>query len=242
MAARPGPPAPAPVRAEILKELQALLDDRELRERLDKGPLAETKGREHWILHLLVRAHEIGQAHVANLVGTSYAALAARLQTLEEAIARAEQLNRRLGEEVVGRLDVFERNFTARFGTELGHTLQEGRAQLSADVVGTLDEKWKPVSESIETFARSSHQLTKDVSDTYRVATQTRLLLNENARRMTDLGRDLVALEEGLKLSLAKVVEEAIVPLEERVAALEGRRSAEVAPTARTSSGTGTSD
>ena len=65
------------------------------------------------------------------------------------------------------------------------------------------------MGESIETFASGSRQVLKDVGDTYRVATQTRLLLNENARRLTDLGRDLVALEEG------------IAPLEQRIAAIE---------------------
>jgi hypothetical protein len=40
---------------------------------------------------------------------------------------------------------------------------------------------------------------------------------------MTDLGRDLVALEESLKLSLTKALEEVLAPLEERIAALETR-------------------
>ncbi len=86
-----------------------------------------------------------------------------------------------------------------------------------------LDKKWKPVGDSIEVFSRSAGQLTKDLSDTYRVATQSRLLLNENARRIIDLGRDIVALEESLKLALAKTLEEGLQPLEERISALEAR-------------------
>ncbi len=63
----------------------------------------------------------------------------------------------------------------------------------------------------------------RDVADTYRVATQTRLLLNENTRRITDLGRDLVALEESLKLVVAKTLEEGLAPIDQRVAVLESR-------------------
>ena len=64
MAGRPtsssGPPT-STVRVEVLKELQTLLDEREVRDRLERGPLGETKGREHWVLHLLLRAAEVGQ-------------------------------------------------------------------------------------------------------------------------------------------------------------------------------------
>ena len=40
---------------------------------------------------------------------------------------------------------------------------------------------------------------------------------------MIDLGRDLVALEESLKLALSKVLEDGLAPLEERISALEAR-------------------
>ncbi len=221
MAGRPpsAPAVPAPLRTEVLKELQTLIDDRDARDRLDRGPLAEAKGREHWLLHLLIRAHELGQAHTSNLVGTAYANLLARLQTVEEGFARLEAANQKLTEELGHHFEGIEKELAERVAA----AVTEGRASVASAVVASLDEKWKPVGESIETFARSSHQLTKDISDTYRVATQTRLLLNENARRMTDLGRDLVALEEGLKLALGKVIEERFQLLEERLAAVEGR-------------------
>lgn len=226
-----GPAVPAPLRAEVLKELQALLEDRDARDRLDRGPLAETKGREHWLLHLLLRAHELGQAHVSNLVGTAYANLAARLQATEEGFARIEALQTRLTEE----LGTLGRRFDEGLTTRLAAAVADGKEGITTSVVETLDQKWKPISESIDTFSRASHQLSKDISDTYRVATQTRLLLNENARRMIDLGRDLVALEEGLKLSLGKLLEERLQLLEDRLAALEGRAPAETsAPSAAT--------
>ena len=216
----------AALRTEVLKELQLLIEDRDARDRLDRGPLAEAKGREHWLLHLLLRAHELGQAHVTNLVGTAYSNLLGRLQSMEERFAQLEASQQQLGVDLLARLEVFERSLDTR----LAATLQQGREGLSGAVVGNLEAKWKPVAESIDTFARSSHQLTKDISDTYRVATQTRLLLNENARRMIDLGRDLVALEEGLKLSLGKVIEERFQLLEERLAASEGRPPSDAAP------------
>jgi hypothetical protein len=229
MAGRPAgaPTPPASLRVEVLKELQSILDDREVRDRIDRGPIAETKGREHWVLHLLLRAHELGQAHVNTLVGTAYSNLTSRLQSLEDRLQHLESVEQGVGEELHTRLETVESALAERVSREVGTSLATATEKLSQAVSSNLDTKWKPVGESIETFARSSHQLTKDLSDTYRVATQTRLLLNENARRIIDMGRDLVALEESLKLSLTKVIEEGLQPLEERIAALENRRGLE---------------
>lgn len=229
MAGRPNPQpgAGASLRVEVLKELQALIDDRDVRDRLDRGPLAEAKGREHWVLHLLLRADELNQAHLNHLVGSAYSNLTSRLQAIEDRVQRVEGIEQDLGGDLKARLDGVETALAERVSKEITAGVGQATEKLAGSLTSNLDAKWKPVGESIETFARSSHQLTKDLSDTYRVSTQTRLLLNENARRIIDLGRDLVALEESLKLALTKVLEEGLAPLEERIAALESRLGSE---------------
>jgi chromosome segregation ATPase len=225
MAGEPPPSGPpsSTLRVEILKELQAMIADREVRDRVDRGPLAEAKGREHWVLHLLLRAQELTQASLTNTVLTAYTSLTGRLQALEERMQRVEGSQRTLSEEVKTELGNLQGSIKGVVEQSVDHGLAEGRDRIGTAVLTDLDAKWKPIGESVETFARSSHQLSKDLSDTYRVSTQTRLLLNENARRMIDLGRDLVALEESLKLALTKALEDGLQPLEERIAALEGR-------------------
>ncbi len=218
-----GSAAPPTVRVEILKELQAMIDDREVRDRVDRGPLAEAKGREHWVLHLLLRAHELSQASLTNLVRSSYTNVVNRLQSLEERVGRIEGNQRSISEGIHGEMEGYHGKLRESVTQAIDQGLTEGRDRIGTALLTDLDAKWKPIGESIETFARSSHQLSKDLSDTYRVSTQTRLLLNENVRRMIDLGRDLVALEESLKLALTKALEEGLEPLEERVGALEGR-------------------
>lgn len=226
MAGRPATSSAAAssLRLEVLKELQSILDDREVRDRLDRGPLAEAKGREHWVLHLLLRAEESSQAHVDTLIGSAYSNLIARLQSVEERLQKVEALEQSLGETSERRMNSLEGALAERVTKEVAAGLDAAATRLSSDLATNLDTKWKPIGDSVETFARSSHQLSKDLSDTYRVSTQSRLLLNENARRIIDLGRDIVALEESLKLALTKVLEDGLQPLEERVAALEGRR------------------
>jgi len=222
----PGPGTASTIRVEILKELQAILDDREVRDRVDRGPLAEAKGREHWVLHLLLRAQELSQQNLTTLITTAYTNLTKRLQTLEERVQRIEGNQRGLSDEVKGELGGLQTAIRESVEQSIDRGLTEGRERIGTALLTDLDAKWKPIGESVETFARSSHQLSKDLSDTYRVSTQTRLLLNENARRMIDLGRDLVALEESLKLALTKALEEGLQPLEDRISTLESRLAA----------------
>jgi hypothetical protein len=211
------------LRLEILKEIQQLTESREYRDRLDRSPLAEAKGREHWVLHLLLRASEVETAHTDTLIGSAYSNLISRLAALEDRIARVEELNVTLEGSLRTRLEnldqlVGERlegglaQGSARMGEELGRSLQEN-----------LDRKWAPIGASIETFAQGSKQLVKGVDDTFRLAAQSRLLLNDNARRLSDLGRDVVALEESLKLVLARTLEQAFAPLEHRLGAIEAQ-------------------
>ncbi len=228
MAGRPSstPSSTSSLRVEVLKELQSLIDDRDVRDRLDRGPIGETKGKEHWVLHLLLRAQESSQTHLDVLIGSAYSNLLARLQSIEDRLERVEGTERALGDEVKGRLEGLESGISERVGKEVATGFETASGQLATGLSSNLDQKWKPVGDSIEVFSKSASQLTKDLSDTYRVATQSRLLLNENARRIIDLGRDLVALEESLKLALAKTLEEGLQPLEERISALESRLAA----------------
>lgn len=238
MSGRPSGAPPVPqIRTEVLKELQAILENRDQRDRLDRGPLAETKGREHWVLHLMLRAFEQEQSHVNNLVGTAYSNLLARFQALEDRISRVEELESSVGNDFRARFDSLEGSLVQQLQRGIDSSVQQMSAGITTAMNENLDRKWKPISESVETFAQGSKQIVKDVADTYRVATQTRLLLNENARRITDLGRDLVALEESLKLVVSKTLEEALMPFEQRLGALEAHLGI-VPPSAASRSGT----
>jgi hypothetical protein len=223
MAGRPASAAPptGSLRLEALKEIQQLVENREARDRLEKSPIAETKGREHWVLHLLLRAQESTQARTDSLIGTAYTNLLGRLGELDQRIDRIERATTGSEAELKSHLDALETQLAARVDRALAEGLTKLLTGLNQQMGESLQEKWKPIGESVDTFASGSKQMLKDVADTYRVATQTRLLLNENARRITDLGRDLVALEESLKLVLAKTLEEGLNGIEQRLLALE---------------------
>lgn len=216
------PPAPAAtLRVELLKELQQLIDNRDARDRVDRSPLAEAKGKEHWVLHLLVRAQEFEQSHFDTLIGTAYANLLARLQALDDRLAHLEETQTTDDADLRERVDHLATSTNERVDRGIERAAERLGGDLGAKLSQQLDAKWKPIGEGVETFAVGSRQVLKDVADTYRVATQTRLLLTDNARRMTDLGRDILALEESLKLVVQKAVEDGLAPLEARVAALE---------------------
>ncbi len=231
MSGRPSnAPGAGSLRVEVLKELQALIDNKDARDRVDRGPLAEAKGREHWVLHLLLRATESLQSHVDTLVGSAYANLLARLQAIDDRLDRLEERAQTDSAGLREELSGFSKGFDERVDLAFGRGIAQVEEGLKARLGENLDAKWRPIGESVDQFAQGSRQVLKDVADTYRLATQTRLLLNENTRRITDLGRDLVALEESLKLVVQKTLEEGLAGLEQRVAALENPPAATPAP------------
>jgi hypothetical protein len=211
------------LRLEILKELQQLTESREHRDRLDKSPLAEAKGREHWVLHLLLRASEVETAHTDTLIGSAYANIISRIDGVEDRIRRIEESNLALEGSLKSRLESLDQVVGERIESGLGQASERMTGVLGKSVTESLDQRWSPIGESLETFAQGSKQLVKGVDDTFRLAAQTRLLLNDNARRLSDLGRDIVALEESLKLVLVRTLEQAFLPLEHRLAAIEAQ-------------------
>lgn len=224
MAERPvGAGTSSAVRLEVLKELQQLTENREARDRLDRSPLAEAKGREHWVLHLLLRAAEVETAHSDTLIGSAYSNLISRLEAIDDRIARVEERNSSLEGSVKGRLDSLDQIVGDRVDAGLVRGAERMSKDLTHSVGESLDRKWAPIGESIETFAQGSKQLVKGVDDTFRLAAQTRLLLNDNARRLSDLGRDILALEETVKLVVAKTLELGLAPIEHRLAAIESQ-------------------
>src|SRR5215472_4052480 len=142
MSGRPtsGPTTPQTLRVEILKELQGLIDSREARDRLDRGPMAETKGKDHWVLHLLVRSQELSNAHLDTLIGSAYSNLIARLQALEDRAAHLEQMEASFEGDLRARFEAIETGITDRVdhGFETAGTrLSES---LNASMGKSLDE------------------------------------------------------------------------------------------------------
>lgn len=215
------PSGTSALRLEILKELQQLTENRESRDRLDRGPLAETKGREHWVLHLLLKASELETAHTDTLIGSAYSNLVSRFEAVEDRLTRIEELAGTLEGSVKSRLDSLDQ----LVGTRIEATLHDGTEKIGGDlgkaVETSLDKRWAPIGDALETFAGGSKELVKGVADTFRLTAQTRLLVNESLRRSSDLGRDLVALEETLKLVLTKTLELGLAPIEHRLALIE---------------------
>ncbi|MCI4322742.1 MAG: hypothetical protein L3K03_01750 [Thermoplasmata archaeon] len=213
----------SPVRLAALRELQTLIENREIRDRLDHSPLAEAKGREHWVLHVLLRALEVQTSHLDTFLGSAYGNLTAHFEALEDRFVRIEQGQASLEAAVASRLESLDGLLTDRITAGMSQATDRISETLAQSLQENLDQKWAPVGESIVAFSEQASALTKGIDDGYRLAAQSRLLLSENARRIADLSRDILALEESVKLVVARAIEQSLQPLEQRIAALEAQ-------------------
>jgi hypothetical protein len=226
MAGRSPTTASSALRLEILRELQLLDENRDLRDRLDKGPLAAAKGREHWVLHLLLRAAEHQTAHFDFVIAENQGALLGRLEEVEERLRRVEDATTHLRD----MLQTLPAALEGGIGDRVQAGLREGATGLEQtlhDSIGrALDDRLPPLGSSIETVAEGSRQAAKTIEDTFRLASQTRQLVTESAHQVSDLGKDLLALEDALKLVVEKAIEEGTASLDRRLSEIERRLSA----------------
>jgi hypothetical protein len=232
MAGRPPTTPSAALRLEILKELQQLEENRELRDRLDKGPISAAKGREHWVLHLLLRAAENQTAHMDYVLGANQVALITHLEELEHRMMRMEDATEHLRQTLEG----WSASLEGVIGSKVQSSLLEGASGLGSSVReavrSALEERLAPVASSVESFAEGSHQVVKLAEDTFRLTSQTRLQVNESAQRVADLGKDLLALEDALRLAVERSIEQGNLLIERRLTEIERRLAALAPPTA----------
>jgi hypothetical protein len=226
MAGRSPTTASSALRLELLKELQQLDENRDLRDRLDKGPLSAAKGREHWVLHLLLRAAEHQTAHLDFVLAANQADLVARLEQLEERIRRTEDGTNHLRESLLGLPTALETAVGGRLQAAMKESATGLPITAQEAVRAALDERLQPIGGSLESVAEGSRQSAKTIEDTFRIASQTRQLVTESAHQVSDLGKDLLALEDALKLVIEKAIEEGTASLDRRLAELERRLGA----------------
>lgn len=212
------------IRTEVVRALTDLVNDREARERIDKGILSHTKGREHWILHLLLRAMEAQQEftetsmnYLLTTTNTVYKDLSAKIEGVNLAIdgsipkikAGVEEIEQKNYERVAA---MIEENFR-KVNEGLGKTINESIGK-TAEAIGAQAMETKNLTQA----------LSRDVADTFKVATQVRLLISENMRKLNEIAEALEKVQPGSGTGTAGTVDvkPLIAEIEARIGTLKG--------------------
>ncbi|MCX8173431.1 MAG: hypothetical protein N3F63_02315 [Thermoplasmata archaeon] len=182
------------IRTEVVRAITDLVNDKEARERIDKGILAHTKGREHWILHLLLKAleaqqeyTETGMTYLLTTTNTVYKDLGAKIEGVNKEIENSiPKIKAEVGE------------IEAKNYERLVAMIEESFKKVNEGLGKTINESIGKTAEAINTQALETKNLTqalsRDVADTFKVATQVRLLISENMRKLNEIAE---ALERG---------------------------------------------
>lgn len=179
------------IRTEVVRAITDLVNDKDARDRIDKGILAHTKGREHWILHLLLKALEAHQEHTENGINsllattnTIYEDLSTKIESINKEIensipkirAEVNEIEEKNYEKIIA---MIEEKFK-KVNEGLGKTIQESIGK-TADAINSQALETKNLTQS----------LSRDVADTFKVATQVRLLISENIRKLNEISEML---------------------------------------------------
>jgi methyl-accepting chemotaxis protein len=175
------------IRMEVVRTITELLKDRDARDRLDKGVLSHTKGREHWILHLMLTAldtlnesSENGFNYILTTTNTIYKEMGAKIENVNKEINgivpklkdELETAEKKNYEQIVALIDAsfdkLNKNLEKTINDTIGKT---------AEAIGAQALETKNLTQT----------LSKDVADTFKVSTQVRLLISENMRKLNEI-------------------------------------------------------
>lgn len=176
------------IRTEVVRAITELVNDREARERIDKGILSHTKGREHWILHLLLRALETQQEHneaginyLLTTTNTVYKELSTKIEGLSKSIENLTPKVKASFEEIE------QKNYE-----KISAIIEESFKKVQESLAKSISESIGSTAEAIKAQALETKNLTqalaRDIADTFKITTQVRLLINENLRKLNEIG------------------------------------------------------
>ncbi|MEM3567128.1 MAG: hypothetical protein QXS83_00990 [Thermoplasmata archaeon] len=179
------------IRTEVVRAITDLVNDKEARDRIDKGILAHTKGREHWILHLLLKALEAQQEHMET--GINYI-LTTTNTIYEDLSKRIEGVNKEIGNSIP-KIKAEVGEIEAKNYEKLAAMIEESFRKVNEGLGKTINESIGKTAEAINSQALETKNLTqalsRDVADTFKVATQVRLLISENMRKLNEISEML---------------------------------------------------
>ncbi|MGB9635862.1 MAG: hypothetical protein ACPL1Y_01250 [Thermoplasmata archaeon] len=185
------------IRMEVVKAITDLANDREARDRIDKGILSHVKGREHWMLHLFLKAMEAqqqetneGLSHILTTTNSVYKDLGTKLENVRTEITTnlVPKIKTEIGE-------IEAKNFE-----KIAGMIEASFEKVNAGLSKSINESIGKTAEAINAQALETKNLTqalaRDVGDTFKVATQVRLLISENMRKLNEIA-DAITSEGG---------------------------------------------
>jgi hypothetical protein len=218
---RPGAVA---IESELEKQLNLLSANRDVRDSLDRGSFSIIKGKEHYMLYVLAKLLATNGEHLDEINEFTYNHTTEQFEIFGRTLNEFIEMNRTNMDDV--------KDLITHMDMKLSQTIEKiidiRMDRVVSDIINIVKDTIKstPVEVSGSNQAINNENLEKlitEVSDSYKVITQMRLLLNETHRRIGEISANDETENESIKLAVRLAMEESLGSIKERIGSIESR-------------------
>ena len=189
----------------IIKGLKELSESKEARRKVDESYFKELKGKEHWMLYILMYALdnlENGLLRSINEVSNEQKRFEA--ETFK-AIKEEREALIRVRKSVDENLKSFEQRMGQLLEKRMGEQKEEIAKEFSNILEGTLNKSLREIDESIKEFSTTLQNMSGGFSDTYKLVSHNQNSISKLGKKLEEISDDLSALDERIGIEISRI-------------------------------------
>lgn len=189
----------------IIKGLKELSESKEARRKVDESYFKELKGKEHWMLYILMYALdnlETGLFQSIEEVSNEQRHFEAEtFKAIKEERDALIKVRRSVDEN----LKSFEEKIGEILEKRMGEQKEEIAKEFSNILEGTLNRSLKGIDESIKELSTTVQNISGGFSDTYKLVSHNQNSITKLGKKLDEISEDLSALDERIGIEISRI-------------------------------------
>ncbi len=189
----------------IIKGLKELSESKEARRKVDESYFKELKGKEHWIVYLLMYALD----NMEDEFFRALEELSKEQKVNENELLRAIKEEREALIKVKKSIDAGMENFGKRVERLIEERMDAQRAAIAESVSNlvreSLGEPIEEIKEKVSVMEERINSISSGFSDSYKLLSHNQAQINKLGKRIEEISEDLSALEERIAIEISRI-------------------------------------
>lgn len=215
------------IKSLIIRGLKDLSESKEARRKVDESYFKELKGKEHWILYILMYALDNLETEFFKAVES----LSNEQKRFESETFKAIKEERNALIKVRNSIDENLKSFEEKMGQILEKRMGEQKEDIAQEfsniLEGTLNKSIKGLDESIKDLYTIVQNLSGEFSDTYKLTSHNQESISKLGKKLDEISEDISALDERIGIEISRIpgaegAAKAMKELERSIEAMKG--------------------
>ncbi len=189
----------------IIKGLKDLSENKEARRKVDESYFKELKGKEHWMLYLLMYAIDNMENELFSAIeGLSNEQKRFEAQTFK-AIKEEREALIKVRKSIENNLRTFEEKMAELLDRRMAEQKEEIAKELENLLEGTLNKSLREIDESISDLSTTIQNMSSGFSDTYKLVSHNQSMIAKIGKKLEEISEDISALDERIGIEISRI-------------------------------------